>query len=75
MSCAFSIKLALVLQILILDMKPDFSALIEQHERSLDHELAQMKKGPKRVAVGVRDHLASTDATVSLDLEVGGGKR
>jgi hypothetical protein len=29
-------------------MKPDFSALIEQHEQSLDQELAQMKKGSKQ---------------------------
>ncbi len=31
-----------------------------------------MKRGHKRVSIGVRDHLANVDATVNLDLEVGG---
>ena len=31
-----------------------------------------MKKGPKRISIGVRDHLAKVDSTVNLDLLVGG---
>ncbi len=31
-----------------------------------------MKKGRKRISIGVRDHLANVDSTVNLDLEVGG---
>ena len=30
-----------------------------------------MKRGPKRISIGVRDHLANVDATVNLDLLVG----
>ncbi len=31
-----------------------------------------MKQGPKRISIGVRDHLANVDSTVNLNLEVGG---
>ncbi len=30
-----------------------------------------MKRGHKRISIGVRDHLANVDSTVNLDLEVG----
>ena len=30
-----------------------------------------MKRGPKRISIGVRDHLANVDSTVNLELEVG----
>lgn len=30
-----------------------------------------MKQGPKRISIGVRDHLANVDSTVNLELEVG----
>ncbi len=30
-----------------------------------------MKRGRKRISIGVRDHLANVDSTVNLDLEVG----
>jgi len=30
-----------------------------------------MKKGPKKISLGVRDHLGRTDATVSLEVDVG----
>jgi hypothetical protein len=33
----------------------------------------RMKGGHKRIAIGVRDHLAETEAAITLDLEVGRG--
>ena len=41
-----------------------------QHEAGYLLEL-EMAKGPKRVTVGIRDHLANTESTLHLDLEVG----
>jgi VWFA-related protein len=31
----------------------------------------EIEKGPKRISVGVRDHLSDTDATVNLELDIG----
>ena len=33
----------------------------------------EMDRGPKRISVGVRDHLADVDATVNLEIHVGEG--
>jgi VWFA-related protein len=31
----------------------------------------EMEKGPKRISVGVRDHLSDVDATINLELDIG----
>ena len=31
----------------------------------------EMQEGPKRISIGIRDHLADVDATINLDVDIG----
>ena len=57
-----------------LPIKIPNNALLQALDQVAGYALElNMKKGPKRIAIGVRDHVANSFATVNLDIQVGGG--
>ncbi|MCP4661307.1 MAG: VWA domain-containing protein [bacterium] len=49
--------------------------IVEAMERVVEYSVdLEMKRGSKRISVGVHDHLGQVDSTVSLELSVGEGE-